>query len=63
MVQFMGNQSCENFCHRNSIMVKGLEKSDAVKGQASFLVEVKSQSKYLAGQKFDRGRRLEFRIY
>ena len=31
-------------------------KSDAVKGQASFLVEVKSQSKYLAGQKFDRGR-------
>ena len=38
-------------------------KIDAVKGQASFLVEVKSQSKYLAGQKFDRGRRSEYRIY
>ena len=40
-----------------------VRKSDAVKGQALCLVEVKSQSKYLAGQKFDRGRILEYRIY
>ena len=33
-----------------------VKRNDAIKGQASFLVEVKSQSKYLAGQKFDQGR-------
>ena len=34
-----------------------------VKGQRKFILVVKSQSKYLAGQHFDRGRRSEYRIY
>ena len=34
-----------------------------VKGQRKFMLVVKSQSKYLAGQHFDRGRRSEYRIY
>ena len=34
-----------------------------VKGKRKFILVVKSQSKYLAGQHFDRGRRLEYRIY
>ena len=34
-----------------------------VKGQRKFILVVKSQSKYLAGQHFDQGRRPEYRIY
>ena len=34
-----------------------------VKGQRKFILVVKSQSKNLAGQHFDRGWRLEYRIY
>ena len=34
-----------------------------VKGQCKFILVVKSRSKYLAGQRFDRGRRSEYRIY
>ena len=41
-------------------MIKGCY---LVKGQHKFIVVVKSQSEYLAGQHFDRGRRLEYSIY
>ena len=34
-----------------------------VKGQRKVILVVKSQSKYLAGQHFDQGRRSEYRIY
>ena len=40
-----------------------IKSSYLVKGQRKFIVVVKSQSKYLAGQHFDRGRRSEYRIY
>ena len=33
------------------------------KGQHKIILLVKNQSKYLAGQHFDRGRRLEYRLY
>ena len=40
-----------------------IKTSYLVKGQRKFILVVKSQSKYLAGQHFDRGRRSEYRIY
>ena len=40
-----------------------IRSSYLVKGQREFILMVKSQSKYLAGQHFDRGRRSEYRIY
>ena len=40
-----------------------IKSSYLVNGQRKFILVVKSQSKYLAGQHFDRGRRSEYRIY
>ena len=40
-----------------------IKSSYLVKGQGKFILVVKSQSKYLAGQHFDQGRRSEYRIY
>ena len=47
----------------DSRQVKVIKSSYLVKGQRKFILVVKSQSKYLAGQHFDRGRRSEYRIY
>ena len=40
-----------------------IKSSYLFKGQRKFILVVKSQTKYLAGQHFDRGRRSEYRIY
>ena len=40
-----------------------IKSSCLVKGQCKIILMVKSQSKYLAGQHFDRGQRSEYRIY
>ena len=40
-----------------------IKSSYLIKGQRKFILVVKSQSKYLAGQHFDRGQRSEYRIY
>ena len=40
-----------------------INSSCLVKGQHKITLLVKSQSKYIAGQHFDQGRRLEYRIY
>ena len=44
---------------RNGIAVEGQEKSDAVKGQALFLVKVKSRAKFFVLTDFDCGQSSE----